>query len=724
MVGAARDIAHGDAWLHALPRPAVVLDTRGQVVALNPAAATGLGLETSDAAGQAFADLAFTEDDRGGFEQVLGMVLAGRAWDGLLRVDGAGGPRLMRAQAAPVREGSPVGSPVSEPAAGLPLAPVVGVMLTLDAAGPAGDRAHEFSERLTRLTRVAAELQSANNLEALTEVVITHMADAAGATTSSLAVLADDDTLALAGVRQGVANAWTRWATFPVDESTPAGSAVLSRQPLLLTGRAAIERAYPDLELAAPGERSLLVLPLVVGERAVGVATLSFPSRVELDDPELEFYRVMADTCAQALERIRAQERLTEQHAKLSFLVEASTELASSLDYESTLKNVAWLAIPDLADWCAISLEQDGILRTLAVAHSDPDKVALALEFQERYPPDPDAEIGSYEVLRSGKSQLLPEVPDELLVEVAVDETHLEMIRSLNLRSALTVPLKARGRTFGTITWVNGEEGRRFGPEDVAFGEDLARRAAIAIDNALLHSELREVADRLQQAVLPPELPALGAWELGAAYSSAGHASVGGDFYDAIALPDERLALVIGDVMGRGVEAAAAMTQVRAAVRAFVAVDPEPERVLERLDLLYERFPSEQLVTLLYAVADPGADEVVLMAAGHPAPVVVDADGSARLIDTVRGRILGVGPTDRRRTVVPLGPGQTLLMYTDGLLERRAEDAQISEERLVAACRDLRPGPAAADLDRLIQLMRDPTRDDDVAVLAARRTAR
>ena len=494
-------------------------------------------------------------------------------------------------------------------------------------------------------------------------------------------------------------------------------------RPLLVSGRAAMEARFPSVELAAEGERSILCLPLTITNRPIGVATMSFPGLVDADDAELEFFQIMADSCAQALERIRAQESADQQHAKLTFLARASAELASSLDYESTLRNVADMAVPDLADWCAISLAQDGILRTLAVAHRDPAKVQLALDFQQRYPPSPEEGTGGYQVLRTGESMLVPEVTDEMLVEGAKDEEHLAMLRDLALYSGLTVPLAVEGRVLGTISWVNGETGRRFSEEDVPFAEDLGRRAGIAIDNALLHSELREVAQRLQDAVRPAALPELPGWELGATYTSAGRASVGGDFYDVIPLKDGRVAMAIGDVMGRGVTAAAAMSQIRAALRALVAVDPDPTTVMSRLDLLYERYPSEQLVTLIYVLADPDLDQLVMSCAGHPFPLLVRGDGSAEFLRTVGGTILGVGATDRQAVAVPFLPGDMVVMYTDGLLERRGEDPQESEARLLETYGMVRPEPTVEDLDRLAELMRDPTRDDDVAVLAARRVS-
>ena len=186
-------------------------------------------------------------------------------------------------------------------------------------------------------------------------------------------------------------------------------------------------------------------------------------------------------------------------------------------------------------------------------------------------------------------------------------------------------------------------------------------------------------------------------------------------------LRDGRVAVAIGDVMGRGVDAAAAMAQIRAALRAFVAVDPEPEAVLHRLDVLYETFPTEQLVTMLYAVADPGRDDITLVNAGHPSPLLRDEHGTLTWLDDSRGTMLGVGPAERVGVSVPLLEGQTVLFFTDGLVERRDEDLDVGRARLVEEVRALPEEPTSEDLAALAARTRDPSRDDDVAVLVVTR---
>lgn len=173
--------------------------------------------------------------------------------------------------------------------------------------------------------------------------------------------------------------------------------------------------------------------------------------------------------------------------------------------------------------------------------------------------------------------------------------------------------------------------------------------------------------------------------------------------------------------MGRGVPAASAMSQVCAALRALVAVDADPTSVMSRLDLLFERLPTEHLVTLVYGVADPSRDELLVTSAGHPPPLLVNADGTSGFIESARGLILGAGGAERSRVSVPFTIGQTLLMYTDGLLERRREDLNVGKKRLLDAAPHLGQPDLEASLARVVGTVGDPSHDDDVAILAARR---
>ena len=180
----------------------------------------------------------------------------------------------------------------------------------------------------------------------------------------------------------------------------------------------------------------------------------------------------------------------------------ANFGLASVVDYESTLQKVANLAVPYFADWSAVDVaNDDGTLRRLAVAHQDADKIRLAHELMREYPPDPQAPVGAFAVLRTGKPEIVSEITDEMLVQGAKDERHLRLIRSLGLKSYICVPLVVSGQTLGVLTFATAESGRRYTEADLALAKDLAHRAAVAIENTQLYQALRE-ADRRKDEFL------------------------------------------------------------------------------------------------------------------------------------------------------------------------------------------------------------------------------
>jgi PAS domain S-box-containing protein len=187
---------------------------------------------------------------------------------------------------------------------------------------------------------------------------------------------------------------------------------------------------------------------------------------------------------------------------RLNFLLHASELLAATLDYEETLRQVAALAVPRIADWCSIDLVDDeGNIESVAVAHVDADKVRLAEELRERYPPDPQAPTGTPAVIRTGEPELLEEISDELLEATVPDDQRelIQIVRELGLSAAMTVPLTARDRVLGAMTFVAAESGQRYGPEDLRFAEELGRRAATAIDNARRFSEQARATARSEE---------------------------------------------------------------------------------------------------------------------------------------------------------------------------------------------------------------------------------
>ncbi len=582
--------------------------------------------------------------------------------------------------------------------------------------------ARPLPDRLTLLARATSELVDVHTVQGVAQTVVTHGADAVGATVASVTLLSDDlHTIRLVALSGGLLGDERTWGTFPLTSRTASAEAIRTGGRVVVTGTEEIHGRFTDMPRR--GAETVVALPLSTGAGTIGAIGLTFAEERRLDDAELEFLDILANTCAQSMGRIGAQLDAARQSAKLEFLAEAATELAGSLDYQETLARVARLAVPTFADWCAIDVVDDGRLRRLSVAHVDPAKVQLAHDLADRYPPDPHALHGAWRVVRTGRSELIAEITDEMLTAGAVDDEHAALARALHLRSAVIVPLVARGRVLGVLTWVSAESERHFTPDDLAFAEELAQRAAVFLDNSELFSQTLAAAMQLQRAVLPDELPACPRWELGHHYSPAGRTEVGGDFYDVVELGDGRLVMFIGDVMGRGVGAAAAMAQVRAAVRAYAALDPSPQRVLGRLDRMFELYGTEQLVTLLYMLADPDRDELTIGNAGHPPPVLMRSDGTATHLPSADGPPLGVELSSRGEYVVALGATDTLIAFTDGLIERREEDITVGQDRLTDAVRALLGHPLSHTIPALVEGVAEPSRDDDIAVLGVRRVS-
>ena len=413
----------------------------------------------------------------------------------------------------------------------------------------------------------------------------------------------------------------------------------------------------------------------------------------------------------------------TEARLRERFLTEAGKALASSLDYEETLQRVARLAVPRMADWCAVELpDARGVLQQVALAHVDEEKVRTAQELRERWPPDPDAPTGSHAVLRSGRALVVPEVTEEMLAAGAQDEEHLARIRELGLSSGMVVPMVTGGRTLGVLSFVFTGE-RRYAEDDLPVAEELAGRAATAVENARLYTERSTAARTLQASLLPDRLPSLPGWRAAADYR-AGEAGVdvGGDFYDVFAVADGAV-VILGDVTGKGVAAAALTSLVRHTARTGAQFDPRPSALLALVNMALRRSARIAPVTMLCGLLRGG--ELTLAAGGHPLPLLKRAGAPARKVGEP-GLLLGAvdAYAGARDVAIPLAPGDTLVLYTDGVTDTPGEHGRFGEAGLHAAV-DAGPADPEAILARVrtaLDAFQRGTVVDDRAMLAMQYT--
>jgi len=588
---------------------------------------------------------------------------------------------------------------------------------------------------------------------------------------------------------------------------------------------------------------------------------------------------------------------------RAAFLADAGAILASSLEVQVTLKNVVRLAASRLVDWCAINVrEPSGAIRLLAVAHADPDQEARGVEMLRLYPLDPEAALGVGHVLRTGEPQLIADVTEADLGAVTQNAEHLRRLRSLGLRSYLCVPLWARGRVLGALSFASTGSGRTYDGDDLALAEELGQQISVAMDNARLFEEAQMRAERealinqIGQALrvtldveeilqivteqvglalkvsrcscarldrardtfevapqqytalgVPPltflyrlaDCPpdAVGAWtagrpvvshdytqdqasrnagvrdltrafiacpvflrgqfnglfivhqndgprawtqdevdflsavtdifalalenarlyarehrvadmlqsafltdipdhllglDLGANYSSGRleESRVGGDYYDAFRLPDGRVALVIADVSGKGLNAAVQTATVKYSLRAFAAEAAAPGLVLTRLNRLLCSDSSglgDHFVTLFYAVFDPATGRLAWTSAGHETMIIKRAGGGSVLLEA-NGQILGIGDHTYEQDADVLGPGDSLVLYTDGLTEARAAGSREMlevdrvRELVETAPSEAGAGALAARLQEAAMQWTGGRPHDDMALLVARRS--
>jgi PAS domain S-box-containing protein len=472
--------------------------------------------------------------------------------------------------------------------------------------------------------------------------------------------------------------------------------------------------AIPSVRLLAGGRAEPLVMRTI--NRSTGEVRWRLLKAAPLHNEDGQ--PVAAVTIIEDITRERTAE------LRDRFLARATETLMSSLDYEETLRNVAWLSVPEIADWCAVELvDERGERQRVAVAHRDPGKLDLAERLRAYEPEELNPDRGVGRILRTGISELYQDIPDEALAAAAVNDEHLGLLRSLGFRSVLLVPLSARGRTFGVITLVTAESMRRFEDADREFAEQVAGRAAIAVDNARLATSRRQTAATLQRSLLPDVVPAIGGWSIAALYRAAPAAEeieVGGDFYDFYE-SDGGWIVLLGDVTGKGIEAAALTSLVRHGARFLSKYERSPSRILVRLNEGLSEQPGLLLCTAVCVRLEH--EQAVIASAGHPAPMVLRDDGRVREIGTV-GPILGAWsgelPVERS---VPIAADETLFLYTDGVLDTLGDHERFGVERLkrlLAEHAGDTPDALLSDLEAGLDRFQVGAQADDTAALALR----
>lgn len=418
----------------------------------------------------------------------------------------------------------------------------------------------------------------------------------------------------------------------------------------------------------------------------------------------------------------RRQRRLAGEAKDL--LAAAGAVFDSSLDHRETMRTIAQTAVPTLAELCVIDLlRPDGTIGDTVVAALEPQLAESLERIRTKHKPDPQGPHPVARALHTGEAVVIEDLTDPAAIErIAQSEEHRRLLASAGYRSGVVMPLFARGRLLGALSFLHVHAARHYESDRLSLMHDLAARAAMAIDNARLYEERAHVAGTLQRSLLPDALPRIAGMTLASAYHPVGEQTeVGGDFYDVFEARSSCW-LVVGDVCGKGPEAAAVTALVRHSIRALSFVWESPARVLEAVnEVMLGHGLGGRFATVVVARLDLSSRpaNATIAGAGHPAPVLLDAPGSARTL-ALPGMLLGVRDHLQASDVeVQLQVGSTLVLYTDGLLDAGAPRRELTPQDISQLLRDADSPPAdlVAALERIALSSGEGRLRDDVAIV-------
>ena len=463
-------------------------------------------------------------------------------------------------------------------------------------------------------------------------------------------------------------------------------------------------------------------VPVLVGSAVVSRSPLRWTSFVvdltTRQRAERERANLLAREQAARAESERARERLT-------FLLRAGDLAASGADRYELIQHAAELVVHSLADFCIVFLPgEDGMLRATSVAHRDPARAVTATDLR-----DYDIPVAGHPTVqaawRAGTSQLSRGGATSVAARADLPPVLRQIIARLEPEHLLATPLMAGRRPLGVLAVGLSAGWPGYAEADIAVVEEIGRRMAVGLANADTFAREHTVSETLQRAVLPGNLPQLARLDLAARYlPTTEGVAVGGDWYDAFPLPDNRVGLAIGDVVGHNIDSASIMGQLRSLLRAYAIDKAQPSDVMQCTNTALVQLLPEAMATAAYAVLDLETGELSYANAGHPPPVRTSATGDVEYLVDAAGTMLGapgnsVFTTGYRR----LRPGDSLLLYTDGLIEARHRDITAGLGALAAAMRQARGRTAEQTcVTAQATLLGTAPRADDVCLLAARLT--
>jgi PAS domain S-box-containing protein len=673
--------------LDALPVAVVLVGADRRVVGWNGAAEVLYGYPKEAVTGLPVLDVLFDRDDADAASALFGEVALGRPWDGDFRVRRHDGALLVSSfRVAPLGSG-----------AGWAWIATDGM-----------DQGLAEQERSVLLTAERAARSTAEEALGLVEAILT---------SAPVGIAMFDMELRYVRVNDAYA------ALSGLAAAAHVGGGLGDVVPLHLAVAA-------DLRRVVTTGRTILgrhvELPTDPDDGARHFTVSYFPVRTTtgtLVGAGLTLVEITEAKRAEA-ERAALLRRAEAAHQRLSILATASTVLTTTMELDELLARLTRVLTPIAAEWSVIGLiGRGGDLDHVAVSHRDRDLAEQLATFLRSTSVLHDGDSPVAEVVRTRRALLVaPSAIKEVVQRAAAGRGRPEAAGRFSLGSGVIVPIEAHGRVLGVLI-LSTEGDRLLDDDDLDLAVEIAHRAALAVENARAFQQEHEIAESLQRALLPSTVPAVPGLDLAVRYVAATDgASVGGDWYDILAFDDGTTGIVVGDVVGHDIAASTSMGQLRSALRAYAWEDHgAPSSALARVDRLFDSL-GLTLASCIFGVVDPGGSTFRWSNAGHPPPLLV-RDGVATFLTEGNGILLGVAAgTAVTDAATDLREGDMLVLYTDGLVERRADSLQAGLDRLAAAASSVAFDDAEVLCDALLEALvpSSATRDDDVALLVAR----
>jgi GAF domain-containing protein/anti-sigma regulatory factor (Ser/Thr protein kinase) len=576
--------------------------------------------------------------------------------------------------------------------------------------------AADAMERLALLQKVTAELADARSAQEMSQIVVDNAVQFLGVESARVRLLTDDAMLRSVARRGWGDQEPERFPEYPLDADLPGAEAARTGRPVYMHSLQETFDRHPALVGHYRAGRSGHVTPLTVHQEVLGVLSLTFLSGELTDEAEVAVVESLADALAQGLRRAQLAASDEEKRETLSLLAGATQIMVTAREPSEVLERLVALAVPRLGDWCTVYLVDGPVLRRAAMAIDGQPELAEQLK---ALPLSLEVDSPHARAFRTGKPQLVSEGAGHILEGLYPGLDFSALGGDPYVGTGICVPINLRGERIGTIglTFVNSH--RKVTPHVVEALSGLRDRAAIAFDSARRWSAQRQVVRMLVGALLPELPPEVAGMAFAARYLPAG-GDVAGDWWEAQLMPDGTVLVGLGDAAGHGLSAVSRMSELRHGARALAVVEPSPAALLADLNR-YLTGADAGFATAVYGRLEPATGELCWASAGHVPPMHVTADGKVSVLGDTAGTPLGVPMTGPGRDhVLALRPGETLVLYSDGVVESRHGQLDDGIRRLAGTV----AGHAHEDLETLADSIIDvhcPRPVDDCCLLLLRR---